>query len=288
MDRQKFDLCNRIGVMALSRFAKSSVLAPACLVTAALAIGIIGPANAVPTITTPGSLMDLGAAWRTGSVSKDGLDLDGNGVLGNDGYWTFGANASALQPSYISGVAIAASVYAGNGLFARIDNPSTTPGPSPTTYTSGTLNPFVDGVYTDFSFTLSGDVPGLIRIGLMIDNLHDASYNPSALQIVDTTDDVSGPLIATTSAAFNDGNPDWVFFDIAGGSAGDEFAVEVYAGSVGCNCLGAISFDSASVNTAGPVSGSISLVEPNSGALLGFGLVGLLATTRRRRAQHVR
>jgi hypothetical protein len=258
----------------LFKFAKLSGLLLRRVVAAALPYGFISFAEAVPVITSPGSLMDLGAGWRTSSVSKDGLDLDGNGVPGNDGYWTFGANASMLQPSYASGVAITGSVYPGNGSYAQIDNPSTTPGPSPTTYTSGTLNPFVNGAYADVSFTVSGNVPGLIRVGLMIDNLDIAGYNPSALQIVDATDGVSSPLIATTSAEFNDRIPDWVFFDISGGSAGEVFDVDVYSGPNGCNCLGAVSFDSA--------SGNASIPEPTSVALLGFALASLLVAARRR------
>jgi hypothetical protein len=242
------------------------VLGPALAVAAVLTMGFITPAWAIPVIASPGSLMDLGAGWRTSSVSKYGLDLDGNGILGNDGYWTFGANASTLQPGYISDVVITGSVYPGNGSYAQIDDPLTTPGPSPTKYTSGTLNPFVNGAYSDFSFTLSGDVPGLIRIGLMIDNLDIAGYNPSALQIVDTTDNVTSPPIATTSTEFNDRTPDWVFFDISGASAGEEFSVDVYSGPNGCNCLGAISFDSASIP------------EPTSAALLALAVAGLLVT----------
>lgn len=260
------------------RFSPISGLISVCALAAVLTAGCITPAKAIPVITSPGSLMDLGAGWRTSSISKDGLDLDGNGVLGNDGYWTFGANASTLKPSYIGSVTITGSVYGGNSSYARIDNPTTTPGPSPTTFISGALNPFVNGAYADFSFTLTGTVPSLIRVGLMIDNLDVAGYNPSGLKIVDVTDDVSSPLIATTGTEFNDRIPDWVFFDISGASAGEVFNVDVYSGSNGCNCLGAISFGSANGDP---------IPEPTSAALFCFGLVGLFVVTRGRRLQQV-
>jgi hypothetical protein len=247
-------------------------------VAAANVPGFAMPALAVPVITSPGVLMDLGSGWRTSSVSKAALALDGNGVLGNDGYWTFGSNGKTLKPAYISTVSIANSVYGGNSSYALIDNPTTTPGASATTVLSGTLNPTVRGLDGVFTFTLSGTVPSLIRVGLMIDNLDVAAYNPAALQLVDTTNSISGPSVATTSSAFNDRVPDWVFFDIASGAAGEVFTVDVSSGTNGCNCLGAVSFDSSSAT---------SVPEPSSVAVLGLGLASLLAAARRSRSRSI-
>jgi hypothetical protein len=177
--------------MALSRSAKASLLISAGLLTAVLAVGIVAPANAAPIPTAPSSLMDLGADSRTSSVGKDGLDVDGNGVLGEDGHWAFGAGTE--QPSYISGVVISRPVYAGNASEVRIGHPWSPSGPPPTTYTPGTLNPLGNGSRPDPAFPPSGNFSGLTRVGLMIDNPDIALYIPSPLQIVDTTD---GMLLA--------------------------------------------------------------------------------------------
>ena len=84
-----------------STFARDSGTG-ACLVAAILLLGLISPARADPVIAYAGGLLDVGAGWRIRSVAKDGLDLEGNGVIGNDGYWTFGGllqawSCSAMQ-----------------------------------------------------------------------------------------------------------------------------------------------------------------------------------------------
>ena len=132
------------------------------------------------TISYAGSAIDLGSGWRTATV-EDTLDIDGNNVLGSDGWYVEGAQGSFEQPSYIDDVVLNSSVYPGNGSYSLIDDPTTTPGPSPTEITSGTFNPApgTNQPATLLSFSLAGTVPLTVRIGLMIDNLDGIVFNPN-------------------------------------------------------------------------------------------------------------
>src|SRR5256885_725842 len=83
---------------------------------------------------------DLGSGWRTSSGPKN--DIDGNNILGSDGWFVSGAAGSTQLPAYLVSLITNGSVYPGNGSYARIDDPNTTPGLTPSTLQSGTLNPF--------------------------------------------------------------------------------------------------------------------------------------------------
>src|ERR1700730_1821738 len=87
---------------------------------------------------------------------------------GHDGYVMFGIGVSAL-PSYVSTVTPLAGLYAGNGNYASVDNPS-----SPGSYIqTGVV--FFNGQAANaeddmFSFTLTGTVPAAFAISVMVDN----------------------------------------------------------------------------------------------------------------------
>jgi hypothetical protein len=122
--------------------------------------------------------------WRTSSVSKN--DIDGNNVLGTDGWFVAGVVGSVVIPAYLASLTTDPHVYPGNGGYVPIDNPNTTPGATPSLLQSGTLNPFpgTGNPNVDLSFTFGANPPGTVRLGLMIDNLDIAGYNPSSLQVV--------------------------------------------------------------------------------------------------------
>jgi len=77
---------------------------------------------------------DLGSGWRTSSVQKP-LDIDGDNVLGTDGYYL--VNLPSVLPSYVSQAAILTTTSQGDPSYAFIDDP-THPG---NLFGTGTMNP---------------------------------------------------------------------------------------------------------------------------------------------------
>ena len=241
---------------------------------AALASALLCGGTFAQTITTPGSNVDLGPGWRTSTVPK--MALEGNNVLGTDGYYVpFGAGpclVGDLQvPTYIVAnlqantcpnstqsiqmVTPGTGEYSGNGGYYSIDNPAIVP-PGTGTITTGNLNRGSNGGL--FQFTLTGTVPTIIRVGVMVDNNDGVGVNPSSVTLNCTSCSpvISGPVVATVSTgtpSFNDKVPDWIYFDITHGVAGQTYQVAEAIGispTQGNNIatLGAISFDSAVAN----------------------------------------
>jgi hypothetical protein len=221
------------------------------------------------TITYAATDFDLGSGWRTSTVSK--TDIDANEVLGTDGWYVAGNDGSTDLPAYLTSLITNSSIYGGNSSYASIDNPNTTPGLTPSLIQSGTLNPFPgDGSTTiDLTFTFGVIVPSVVQLGLMIDNLDIAAYNPDALQVIQVGGPGASSVVATTGALYNNRIPDWVFFDIQA-QPGQTYEVIVTGGTNGCACLGAASFDSAGVP------------EPSSFSLAGVGAAFFAAAALRR------
>jgi hypothetical protein len=236
-----------------------------------------GAAFAATTITTPGNIMDLGSGWRTTSVVKP-LALEGNNELGTDGYYVpFGAGPCYVGylsiPSYLTlPMCLPAGVgeYSGNPGYYSIDDPTKVPTPGPPTkVVTGNLNRTNTGVL--FQFTLTGTVPTIIRVGIMVDNLDGIGFNGSSQQLICIAPcSINGPTVATTStgpSSFNDQIPDWIFFDITNGVAGQTYQIIGALQSPPMPdsfraTLGAVSFDSLTPITA-PCA-SISAVVGNA------------------------
>jgi|GEM_PF-1380478 len=205
-----------------------------------------GGSIASPGVAYVGLQADMGAGWRTASTAKT-YDIDGNNVLGSNGWWL--PNYTLSSPSYITSFANN-SYYPGNGGYALVDNPLTTPGASPSLIYSGTTNGQFPGYGTKslnsvVSFTLTGTVPGTIRVGIMTGNTDfSGSYGASGFQIVSGSLNSGMTTELQTNGAVYNGNPDWVFFDITGGIAGQTYSIYANGGPQGNAGIGAISFDS--------------------------------------------
>lgn len=254
----------------MSQSATKRLLLQACALTGMfLGASTSGFAGIV---TYSSSDVDLGSGWRTSSVLKS--DIDGNNVLGSDGWFVAGAAGSTQLPAYLVSLITNGSVYPGNGSYAQIDDPNTTPGLTPSALQSGTLNPFpgTNGTTTDVTFTFGASVSGTVRLGLMVDNLDIAGFNPNALQVVQVGGPGASAVVSTAGGSFNNKTPDWVYFDLQANS-GEIYNVIVTGGSNGCACLGAISFDSVAAS---------SVPEPSSLNLALFGAAFLVAYALRR------
>lgn len=212
-----------------------------------------------------GSDIDLGSGWRSGAVPSD---IDGNGVLGSDGYIFVRGPIEIVSPGYGTLSAISTQIYSGNEDYSLVDDPLTTPGLTPTTVNGGTWN----GGGTDVNrgrLTLNRDllIGETIRVGLMVDNLDFTNWNPASIRVTDSSGGDSGQI--TLADPTENRVPDWYYFDITGLSNGA--TVDIYAtqGINGGATIGAMSLDSSVVP------------EPTTAVLLGLG--GLAMIFRRRK-----
>ncbi len=210
-----------------------------------LALALV-PAAPATVITYVGRQTDYGPGWRTSAVSKP-LDLNGDNILGTDGYQV--VNRPAVLPTYVSSMAILTTTYAGNANYASMDDPTN----APATFVTGTMNaaPRPNTPTNLFRFTLNGKAVGrTIRVGLLVDNLDNASSNALSLTLALTNGTVAtSPEVLTGPCCsfFNDRKPDWVFFDITGAANGDAFIIQGKRQSAGFATLGGVAFDSATV-----------------------------------------
>jgi hypothetical protein len=234
-----------------------------CALAGVAAFGVAGSVHGALAIA--GSDINLGSGWRSGAVPSD---IDGNGVLGSDGYAFVRGPLEIVNPSYGTLSGLSTSVYNGGAGYVFVDDPLTTPGGAPTTVESGTWNP--SGTDTNIArLTLNRDlVTGeTIRIGLMVDNLDATAWNPASIRVGDSSGGDSGQI--TLADPTENQVPDWYYFDITGLSNGATVDFYSTQGINGGATLGAISLDSSVVP------------EPSTTALLGLG--GLALILRRRK-----
>ena len=229
-----------------------------------LTVALLTPSLRAAFITTAGVQQDFGPGWRTPATAKT-LDVDTNNVFGSDGYHV--VNRPAVLPAYVSAMSILTGTFLGNAGYAAMDDPLAVTN----TFVTGTMNPFPGlGLAADIiSFTLSATPTNrVLRVGLLVDNLDIATFNAQGLQLVQANGGgATSAVVVTTSASFNNRVPDWLFFDITGGVAGDSFVVRGKGGTSGAATLGGVTFDSAFVlvvlntNDAGPGSLRQALAE---------------------------
>src|SRR6266852_5173779 len=169
---------NQIDGLHFLRPRTSRILTAALMLASALV-----PAAHATVITYVGRQTDSGPGWRTSAVSKP-LDLNGDNILGTDGYQV--VNRPAVLPAYVSSMAILTTVNVGNANYASMDDPTN----ASATFVTGTMeaHPSVGVAATNlFRFTLNTNAVGrTIRVGLLVDNLDN--YSNNALSLVLTND----------------------------------------------------------------------------------------------------
>lgn len=210
------------------------------------------------TISLVGTQHDDGAWWRTAASNKV-HDVDGNHVLGSDGFEV--VNRAQAKPSYIDTMGILTGTYPGNGLYALIDDPAS----PPALFVSGTMNPYPGtGVWTNLhAFTMNANVNGRrVRVGLLVDNLDIAGFNSYRMALAQAGAGGTTVEVDTTSAPYNNRSPDWIFFDIAGAASGDVFLVRGQGGANVTATLGGLAFDSVGAGTVRYVAPSGSHTFP--------------------------
>jgi hypothetical protein len=161
---------------------------------------------------------DPTVGWRRSATPKT-LDIDGDNVVGTDGYRTSNRGA---DPTYATATVVAPS----KNIFSRIDDPdSTTADVQTETLHDGNAGA---GVETRplLQFVITGAIPAgkTLRVGVLFDGVGSANGTNSATYTLKQT--VGGSATATTPALFyQDGGLDVTYFDLTSFSVGDTFVV---------------------------------------------------------------
>jgi autotransporter-associated beta strand protein len=107
---------------------------------------------------------------------------------------------------------------------------------------------------------------------MMIDGLDIAGYNPYSLQVKELNGaELSSPVVATTSSEYDDRQPDWVFFDIKGAQAGNQYTVYAQQGANGTATVQVFTFDSSSSAVANNFLPSATTLTVAAGSTLDLG-----------------
>lgn len=206
--------------------------------------------------------------WRNASPTKT-YDIDGDNILGTDGFYIPGAvggSADIQLPAYVASIAKDSSGgenwSAGFGLMDDPSNPSGTD-----TWNYGGWRDNTGSEIELTTITLSGDAATLLagqtlRLGWLYD-----VYNFSGSHILRVAVDSGGDSGATPTLSYSDNGLDAAFFDISNVSNGD--VIRMYGTSV------------TSAAVAGGVTFDTLVPEPSSLALLGLG--GFCLFKRKRR-----
>ncbi len=204
---------------------------------------------------------DPTSGWRNSSPSKP-FDIDGDNILGTDGYHTFGNAGTTVisMPTYIGAVTRLSSSANGSTGWGLIDNPSD-PSGADTLGTGMWFNTDASENIAQIVITGSDLTGQILRIGVLT-----GGYIGTG-ETLHLTQTVGGGAIASSTALTGTGM-DVAFFDLTNVSSGDTFILSASNLTTGYRHASGLTFD------------TIAVPEPSSALL---GLVGGLLLLRRRR-----
>lgn len=196
---------------------------------------------------------DPTTGWRNPTPAKP-LDLDGDNILGSDGYYAFGSAIS--QPSYISSWAL----YANLGLnwstgYGVADDPADPTGADTKPFGRWAGDSGPDG--SMFEFTITGtDLDGkTLTVGLLFGHwTTPKTYQFELRQYAGGSGTASSPVFSSSGGAL-----EVAYFNVTGASAGDTFVVITSASESSRNMIG-WTFDTSAAGPT-PTPGTVFYVK---------------------------
>ena len=202
--------------------------------------------------------------WRNASQTKT-YDVDGNNVLGTDGYYMRGGTSAV---SYLSSYVQNAS---GGNPFELIDDPAN---PTSNTFYAGFSGAKAASLKA-FTFTIGTDqLDKTLGVSIHYDAFSSAGKYQEKFTLAQTAG-VGSDSVTSSNLQINSDGSDWATFYITGAAAGDTFTMTMASTDGTANHwlqFDGVAFDSATTSAV-PEPASFAL------ALAGFGLLGF----RRRR-----
>ena len=205
------------------------------------------------------------ADWRKPDSPKlepatnQSVDMDKDGILGTQGYVLFGPagqetgkipvgkewlqNVTRQLPPWVHRLEILAPAEMGRFPgYAVINDPVKTD----LSFNSGAL--ILETKEPELpllKITFGDGAPPTIRIGLMVDNLDNGTYNTRAF-FAQTGKQKVGPIVTLVQNGSSNGIPDYYFFDVIDAKPGESVTFLAEPGPGGMVTLGGLTFDSVS------------------------------------------